>query len=184
LGADAKVNGGSGKTVQVLLDTGATGDWVIWAGCTESVCTSTLYFPCALPSLASHGFHGAGGHNVYNPSKQHFQNLSIHESLAYGDGGPANTISMWRVNDTVAFGNVSIPSTPFGAADSLPSSGEGLDGNFGMARGRLLCIFRKLMTDTYLQHIVAGFCAVVILGLWRRCMRVGLSRPLCCRSIR
>ncbi|KAF9514995.1 hypothetical protein BS47DRAFT_1342384 [Hydnum rufescens UP504] len=113
LGADAKVNGGSGNTVQVLLDTGASADWVVWAGCTESVCS---------------------GHNVYHPSQQHFRNLSIHESLVYGDGGPANTISIWRVDDTVTFGSVSIPSTPFGAADSLPSSGESLDGNFGMAR--------------------------------------------------
>ena len=80
----------------------------------------------------------AADHSMYRPSSQHFTNTSIHEQLAYGDGGPANTISMWRVNDTVSFGCASIPSTPFGAADSIPSGGEGLDGNFGIAKCKIV----------------------------------------------
>lgn len=38
LGADSPANGGSGATVDVLLDSGASDSWVIWSGCTENVC--------------------------------------------------------------------------------------------------------------------------------------------------
>lgn len=54
--------------------------------------------------------------------------------LAYGSGGPANEMKTWRINDTLAFGNVTIDSTTYGAAFAIPSGGEDMDGNFGMAR--------------------------------------------------
>lgn len=87
--------------------------WVVWSGCTQPQC---------------------GGHNDYVPSAQHFHNFSIQDTEFFGDGGPANELGTWRVNDTVTFSNISILSTTIGAAFSLPSGGEGLDGNFGMAK--------------------------------------------------
>lgn len=115
LGAQSPLNGGDSSTQnQILFDAGATGAWVVWIGCTESQCQ---------------------GHNDYYPSSQNFYNSTIQDKEAYGSGGPANTLGTWRVNDTVTFGNVTIPSTTFGAAFELPKGGESLDGNFGMARG-------------------------------------------------
>lgn len=76
----------------------------------------------------------SAGHHDYTPSSQHFFNLSKQDTVFYGSGGPANEMSTWRINDTIAFGNITIDSTTFGAAFAIPSQGEGLDGNFGMAR--------------------------------------------------
>lgn len=39
---------------------------------------------------------------------------------------------MWRVNDTITFGNISVVSN-FGSAFHVPS-GQTLDGNFGFAK--------------------------------------------------
>ena len=39
LGADSLDNGGTGATVRVLLDSGASGSWVVWSGCTENTCS-------------------------------------------------------------------------------------------------------------------------------------------------
>jgi hypothetical protein len=96
--------------VSVLLDTGASGAWVDWVGCTEPTCTSS--------------------HRQYTPSAT-FYNYTIEDDAYYGPGGPSNEFRSYRVNDTVAFGNVST-ITPFGATlDMVPWT---QDGNFGMAK--------------------------------------------------
>lgn len=81
-----------------------------------------------------HSSPNAAGHHDYSISSQHFENLTKQDTVFYGSGGPANEMITWRVNDTVSFGNVTILSTTLGAALSIPSGGEGDDGNFGMAR--------------------------------------------------
>ena len=133
LGADTTANGGTGKIVDVLLDTGASGAWVIWSGCTETVCTSGH-----IPSLFAHAYSPVvltANHNTYTPSTTGFSNSTKQHNLSYGAGGPDNTLGTWRVNDTLAFGNVTLNGATYGAAYSLPSGGEnGLDGNFGMAK--------------------------------------------------
>ncbi|KAF8312133.1 acid protease [Clavulina sp. PMI_390] len=112
LGAEATVNGGNGSTVDVLLDAGASESWVVWTGCDD-----------------------CGGHqNYYKESTQHFSNSSVESSIAYGSGGEANTLDFWKVNDTLAFSNITILSTTLGASYHIPTGGEGLDGNFGIAK--------------------------------------------------
>ncbi|KAF8310515.1 acid protease [Clavulina sp. PMI_390] len=112
LGAQATVNGGNGSAVDVLLDSGASESWVVWTGCDDC----------------------AGHLNYYKKSKEHFSNSTIKSSIAYGNGGEANTLDFWQVNDTIAFSNISILSTTLGAAYHIPTGGEGLDGNFGLAK--------------------------------------------------
>ena len=46
---------------------------------------------------------------------------------------------MWRVNDTITFGNISVVSN-FGSAFHVPS-GQTLDGNFGFAKRLVLSLF-------------------------------------------
>lgn len=75
-----------------------------------------------------------GGHSTYRESSSHFTNLTIQDTEVFGSGGPSNTISAWRVNDTLTFSNVTLLSTTFGAASQIPTSGETLDGNFNIAK--------------------------------------------------
>lgn len=89
LGADSPLNGGSGHTVDVLFDTGASAAWVDWVGCADPDC--------------------GGSHHRFTPSSQHFRNLSIQDTL-FG------SIQTWRVNDTMTLGSLSIPDSTFGAA--------------------------------------------------------------------
>ncbi|KZT51842.1 acid protease [Calocera cornea HHB12733] len=106
------VLGGNQPPLEVLLDTGAPDVWVMSVFCTQDACQ---------------------GHNQYHPSAS-FVNLSIEDTESFGDGGPANTFESWRVNDTLTFGDITTPQTTFGAAVQIPTSGEGLDGNVGMAK--------------------------------------------------
>ncbi|KAH7073425.1 acid protease [Auriculariales sp. MPI-PUGE-AT-0066] len=115
-------NGGNGDTVTVLFDSGATTVWLNWEGCTEPECQELT---------------------PYHPSSKHFKNLTIEDTIAYGPGGPENTMRSWRVQDTVTMGSLTIPSTTFGAAFDLPGS-QPFDGNFGM--GKSYCN-GKLCTD-------------------------------------
>lgn len=126
----------------VLFDSGASGDWVIWDGCTEDVCGTRPYNNPLARSRVLRIFIcvNLAGHLTYSESKQHFFNFSIVDVEVFGDGGEANTLDTWRVNDTLGFVNISIPSTTFGAAFHIPTGGEGLDGNFGIAKG---CVAHK-----------------------------------------
>jgi hypothetical protein len=93
--------------ISVLLDSGASGAWANWVGCTEATCS---------------------GHRQYTPSAT-FYNYTIEDDLYYGGG---SEFRVHRVNDTVAFGNVTTVTT-FGAAFDMPSN-VGPDGNFGVAK--------------------------------------------------
>lgn len=79
--------------------------------------------------------HSQAGHRTYKESRQNFINSTINDTELFADGGEANTISTWRVKDTITFSNITVLSAPFGAASHIPTRGETLDGNFGMAKG-------------------------------------------------
>lgn len=79
----------------------------------------------------------------------------MQDSESFGDGGEANTLITWRVNDTVTFSNISVLSTTLGAAAQLPMEGEGLDGNFGMAKRYV----PQLYKPTAVNQSVYSFCA-------------------------
>ncbi|KZW03614.1 acid protease [Exidia glandulosa HHB12029] len=139
LGADSPLNGGNGDTVNVLFDTGATGDWVIWNGCEQEQCQN---------------------HGQYKSSTSNFQNTSQTDIAVYGSGGPANTLGSWRITDTVTLGNATIQSTTFGACYQVPEGGEGLDGNFGMAKaycnGNLCGNYPSFVENMYEQGIISA----------------------------
>ncbi|KZO95678.1 acid protease [Calocera viscosa TUFC12733] len=105
------VLGGHQPPVSVLLDAGAPDGWVVSTFCTSA---------------------GCAGHNEYVPGPD-FRNLSKMDTEAYGNGGPDETFVSWRVNDSLSFGDITIPSTTFGAAVQVPS-GQSVDGNFGIAK--------------------------------------------------
>ena len=48
VGADSPANGGSGKTVSVLFDSGATGVWLNWVGCTDPECGVSSFVASAV----------------------------------------------------------------------------------------------------------------------------------------
>ncbi|KAF8314074.1 acid protease [Clavulina sp. PMI_390] len=137
LGANSPANGGSGQESEVLFDTGAGGAWVVWNGCTESQCAN---------------------HNDYVESS-HVINETIIDTIVYGSGGPANTMVSYRVNDTVTFGSFSV-ETSFGASYSIPSGGESIDGNFGMARsycnGKLCSNYPNFVEVMYQEGIISS----------------------------
>ncbi|EJD42585.1 acid protease [Auricularia subglabra TFB-10046 SS5] len=139
LGADSPLNGGSGDTVNVLFDTGATGTWVIWDGCTQQQCQ---------------------GHSTYKESSGNFANTTKTDIAVYGDGGPANTLGSWRISDTVTLGNATIPSSTFGACYQVPEGGEGLDGNFGMGKsycnGNLCGVYPSFVENMFDQGIISA----------------------------
>lgn len=131
LGADSPLNGGSGHTVDVLFDTGASAAWVDWVGCADPDC--------------------GGSHHRFTPSSQHFRNLSIQDTL-FG------SIQTWRVNDTMTLGSLSIPDSTFGAAFVLDA--ESLDGNFGMAKsycnGQLCVSYPNFIENSFEQGLLAA----------------------------
>jgi hypothetical protein len=95
-------------SILVLMDSGASGAWVVWSGCTDPLCA---------------------GHATYTPSSKAFNFSYIDQEFYTEDGLEFDS---WRMNDTLTYGNVSIPVT-FGAAFKLPDE-ETWDGNFGIAK--------------------------------------------------
>jgi hypothetical protein len=95
----------------VMLDTGASGAWTDWIGCSDLQC--------------------GGVYSRYVPSSAMY-NFTIEDATSYAAG---DMFSSWRVNDTVAWGNVTAVST-FGAAYHMTNNSfySNIDGNFGMAK--------------------------------------------------
>lgn len=83
----------------------------MWVGCTDPNCV---------------------GHNLYTPSSSFF-NSSLVDGIYYGDG--SESFQSWRVNDTLAFGALTIQTT-FGAAFAIGvyAGVQDVDGNFGIAK--------------------------------------------------
>jgi hypothetical protein len=90
------------------MDSGASGAWVVWSGCTDPLCS---------------------GHTDYTPSPSAF-NFSIIDKQYYTEN--SLEYDSWRMNDTLRIGNISTPFT-FGATFKLPVA-QSSDGNFGVAK--------------------------------------------------
>lgn len=123
----------------------------------------------------THAHYLTDGHSPYTPSSTNFSNSTKQDNLVYGSGGPDNTLGTWRVNDTLSFGNATINVTTFGAAYSLPSGGEGMDGNFGMAKGcaNLCCyVLKPLMLKINFTDIAMAYHVLPTPASSRPCMKI------------
>ncbi|EJU04501.1 acid protease [Dacryopinax primogenitus] len=128
--------GGNEPALEVLLDAGAPDVWVDSVFCTGTNCN---------------------GHNKYHPGPK-FVNLSIKDTEIYGGGGPDETFITWRVNDSVTFGDITIPTTTLGAAVRIGPD-QSYDGNFGIAKAYYAqCsysnIYPNFVENMYLQGII------------------------------
>jgi hypothetical protein len=112
----------------VLMDTGASGSWFFWSGCTDPNCTN---------------------HPSYTPSSAAF-NFSIVDSEFYTLNGLE--YDSWRMNDTLLFGNISTQAT-FGATFRVPGS-QGLDGNMGFAK---TCFVGGPCSGTYIGFVEGAY---------------------------
>jgi hypothetical protein len=125
-----------------LMDTGASGSWFVWSGCTDPLCS---------------------GHASYTPSPTAY-NFSIIDTQLYTD--TAEEFDSWRMNDTLTYGNVSTPIT-FGAAFELPNS-QSVDGNMGFAKtyfvgGPCAGFYTGFVEDAYLNGAIKNAVAAYYL---------------------